>query len=75
MTEEDLDKELDSYLYQGDDGEERRKSALDDELDSYFAESEVKDVETKKIQPVSEKKDEENAPRSKEDDKAEAEAE
>jgi len=77
MTEEDLDKELDGYLYGGDDGEELRKKALDDDLDSYFAEAAFKEIDTngdgkidadevaaalhKKVEPIPEKTEENGA--------------
>eukprot|EP01083_Nonionella_stella_P058137 152373_1 len=43
-TIEDLDRDLDKYLYGGDDGEERKKTDLDNDLDSYWNDSNINSV-------------------------------
>ena len=36
-----MDKDLEKYLYGGDDGKDRKKNDLDDELDSYWDDSAI----------------------------------
>lgn len=38
---EDLDKDLEKYLYSGEDGKDRKMNDLDDDLDTYWNESSI----------------------------------
>merc|ERR1712129_625721 len=56
-TVEDLDKDLQNYLYKGDDGQKRKEEDLDADLDSYW----TNPVESKVNDDKQEKNDQEAA--------------